>query len=147
MSDADKNESESSIISEQYDHHKELAEEMMKSDSKKTGLLLFITAFIILGIDLWAVFSLEVPIAMVWMSLFLVPVGLIGLGLLAIKEPMVAVVIAALLVGVFWIFNLFPLSPIVIVSGLIPKGVVIIVLFGAFMFANFAMKEKRDLSL
>jgi hypothetical protein len=146
MRDSIKNDSESSIISEQLDHHKELAEETMKSDSKKTCLLLFITAFIILGLDFWAIFSLEISLSLVWINISVVPIGLIASGLLAIKEPMVAVVIASLLVAVFWLFNLLPLSPIVIVHGFILKGLVIIVLFGAYMFANFAMKERRDLN-
>jgi hypothetical protein len=147
MSDAIKNDTESSIISEQYDDHMQLAEDTMKSDSKKACILLFVAAVVALGFDLIAIFSLHIPIALAWLNIAVVPVGLIALGLLAIKESMVAVVVAALLVFVFWIFNLFTLSPIVIVNGFIPKGIVIALLFGAYMFANFAMKEKRDLSM
>lgn len=146
MSNGIENKNESSIISDQYDDHRQLAEETMKSDSKKACILLTVTAIVVFGFDMLATYSLDIPILMVWLNIIPVPIGLIGLGLLAVKEPMVAVIIAALLVFALWIFNLVPLSPVVIEKGLTQKGIAIGLLFGAYMFANFATKEKRELS-
>ena len=146
MSNGAENKNESSIISDQYDDHRQLAEETMKSDSKKACIMLIVTAIVVFGFDMLAVYSSDVPFSLVWLNIIPVPIGLIGLGLLAIKEPMVAVVIAALLVFALWIFNLVPLSPVVIEKGLTQKGIAIGLLFGAYMFANCAMKEKQDLT-
>jgi hypothetical protein len=142
-----KKEEPASILSDEYERYNETQKEIMEMEIKKTRNTLWILATVFLVIQLIAIAQLELSISDLWLEILLFPVILAGLGFLAIKEPMVAVVVAGLLIFGLWIYNVILLGGIAIISGLLWKGIIISVYIVCFQHANTATKIKKELKL
>ena len=136
-----------SVVTEEYERYQETQKEIMEIEIKKTRNMLWILAAVFLGINVIALLQLGVSISDFWLEIMIIPAVLAGLGFMAIKEPLVATIIATVIIGGLWIYNVVLLGSIAIVSGWLWKGIIIYLIIACFQHARLANKIKRELKL
>lgn len=88
-----------SVVTQEYERYQETQKEIMEIEIRKTRNMLWILAAVFLGINVIALLQLGVSISDFWLEILIIPAVLAGLGFMAIKEPLVATIIATVIIG------------------------------------------------
>ena len=114
---------------------------------RKTKNKLFTIAIVIFLLDLLALMMASNlnPVMIAWVTL--VPAIIAGLAFLAIKEPMLAMVIGAVIVGGLWIYAIISTGGLAAVSGWISKAVIVYLFIAGFQNAREAQRLKKELGI
>ena len=132
------------IVSDLYDNYSETQKEVLAIELRKTrNMLFYLAAIQLIGewLSLVMVSMFTVEYALIGM---IVPIMLFSLAFLAMKEPMLSIVIAAVIIIGLWIY-LITLQPEFALKGWLARALMIFLLISGFQHAKEAMKIKREL--
>ena len=145
MNDPQDNEqTESGIL----DSYSDTQREIFAIEKRKTRNKLFIIAAVIFFFDLIALLTANAVSALTLVYIAVVPLMFVGLALLATKEPLLAMIIGAVIIVALWVFNYIQFGGRSIVSGILAKAILITFLISGFQSAieaNKVRKEMREL--
>jgi len=139
------NQPEENVVVGLYDNYHETQKEILAIEIRKTRNKLITIAVIIFVFDLIALsmintISLQ---TMIWVSVL--PLVIIGLALFSIKEPLAAMVIAAMIIAGLWIYSIAVTGGLAAISGWLGKAIIIYLLFAGFQNAIEATRIKKEL--
>lgn len=133
-------------IGEYYDNYKQTQAELLRVYSRKTKNAIFAIAGIwlvseLLGLAMANVFTTEILL-----SISLAPAILIAAGFFALKQPLAAIIVAAVVFAGFWILTILVVGGIGAISGLLIKVVIIYFLITGFQNAREANRIKKEIA-
>jgi hypothetical protein len=120
---------------------------IFKSESKKAKNMIFgIAAVLFISEMLGMMMSSGAMTGELLAAALLFPMIFLGLGLLALKQPMSAIIISVVVFIAILVITYMVAGPRSLVSGLIAKGIIIFCLIGGFRNAKEAEKAKRGMA-
>ncbi len=133
-------------IGEYYDNYKQTQAELILIYSRKTKNAIFAIAGIwlvseLLGLAMANAFTTEILL-----SISLAPAILIAAGFFALKQPLAAIIVAAVVFAGFWILTILVVGGIGAISGLLIKVVIIYFLITGFQNAREANRIKKEIA-
>ena len=141
------NRNESNVVSEQYDNYKEVQKEILSIEIRKTRNKLISIAIVIFAFDLLVLLMANLATAKTLLIILIVPAIITGLAFLSVKEPMTAMIIAAVLIIGLWVYMIILSGGKAAVSGWIGKAIIVYLLLAGFQNAREAAKIKGELRL
>lgn len=139
-------ETERNII-EPYEGYKETQLESLSIQKKKVRNSIFYIAIILLAGSLLALFIANSFNTLLFINAIFFPVIFLGIGFFAIKQPMVSVIIAAIVFTLLLILQIIISGGIGAISGLLIKAIVIYFILSAYQSAKEVQKIKKELEL
>ena len=139
------NQTDETIVSGVYDGYIDTQKEIFEIEIKKTRNRLFLIAAVILGFNLLAVMVAGADIGAYIVYIALVPVIVAGLAFLAIKEPLLAMIIVAIIILAEWIYIAVQTGGRGALSGWLGKAILIYLVLTGFQNARTAQKIKKEL--
>lgn len=133
------------IVADIYDGYNDTQREILAIEIRKTRNKLFTIAAVLLVFNLLAVMISGVPLSYVIGDILLFPVIFVGLGLLATKEPLVAIVLGFLIMIGFWLYIAFALDISFLLKGWLGKAIIIYLLFAGLQNAREAHRIRQEL--
>jgi uncharacterized membrane protein len=137
---------EENVVSDLFDDYSETQRELLIIESKKVrnklfaiSVIFFISVLITLGIS-------GMPIRYALFDLLLFPAIIFGLGFLAMKEPLVAVSIAAVIVIGLWVLQIVLVGGEAAIRGFLVKGIIIYMLIAGFQSGKEAHRIRKELN-
>jgi hypothetical protein len=133
-----------SSIGEYYDNYKQTQLDLISVYSKKTRNAIFTIAILwlvseLLGLAMANVFTLRLIL-----SVLLIPVILVAAAFLALKQPFVAITVAAIIFCGAWLLTILVYGGIGAISGLLIKAVIIYFLIAGFQSAIEVRRIKKE---
>jgi hypothetical protein len=144
MSENLKNEN---IVSDIYDNYRETQKEIYNIEIRKTRNKLFTLAILIFAMDFIALNIMNAVNFQTLIIISIVPVLFIGLAFLALKEPLLAMIVAVVVIVGFWVYAAIQSGGMSAISGWIVKAVVIYLIIAGFQNAREAQRIKKELKL
>ena len=138
---------ESTIVQDIYDNYTETQKEIYSLETKKTRKVIITMAIIIFLVDLLAVSRQDGLNIQTVSIVLIVPAIFIGLAFLAMREPMVAILLSSLILLAIWAYAVIILGPSGLISGWLIKSVLIFLMFAGIQNARTAQAIKRELKL
>jgi hypothetical protein len=139
------NQPEENVVVGLYDNYHETQKEILAIEIRKTRNKLITIAVVILIFDLIALSAMNAISLQSMIVISILPAIIIGLAFLAIKEPLIAMIIAALLIVGLWIYSVILTGGLSAVSGWLGKAIIIYLLFAGFQNATEATRIKKEL--
>ncbi len=136
---------EENIVSGIYDGYQDTQKEILAIEIRKTRNKLFTIAAVIFLFDLLALLAVDLVTADTILYIAVVPAVLVGLAFLALKEPMLAMVIAAIIIVGIWIYIIAITDGGGAVSGWLGKAILVYLLIAGFQNAREAHRIKKEL--
>ena len=141
------NQSPDNSVSGYYENYSETQREVYAMEVRKARNALFWVAIILfaselLGLAVTKTFSMET-----FLISLIVPAIIVGLGFLAVKEAMTAIIIAAVVILGIWIYSIAVLGGRAAISGWLVKAVIIYFLIAGFQHAKEAMRIKKEVGI
>ncbi|HEX7845825.1 MAG TPA: hypothetical protein VF476_08515 [Chitinophagaceae bacterium] len=134
------------IVSDMYDNYSETQKEILEMEIRKTRNKLFTIAAVIFCFDLIALLIADALVTETFILIVAVPAILVGLGFLALKEPMLAIIIAAIIIIGIWIYTIVITGGMAAISGWLAKAIIIYLLIAGFQSAKEAQRIKKELA-
>ena len=138
---------ESKIVQDIYDNYTEKQKEIYSLETKKTRKVIITMAIIIFLVDLLAVSRQDGLNIQTVSIVLIVPAIFIGLAFLAMREPMIAILLSSLILLAIWAYAVIILGPSGLISGWLIKSVLIFLMFAGIQNARTAQAIKRELKL
>lgn len=138
---------ESHVVSDMYDNYADVQKEIFVIEVRKTRNKLFTIAIFVFAFDLLGVLMSNLVSVNTILLILILPIFIAGLAFLAIKEPLVAMIIAALLIVGLWVYTMIIVGGSTVISGWIGKAILVYLLIAGFQSAVEAAKIKRELKL
>ena len=138
---------ESTIVQDIYDNYTETQKEIYSLETKKTRKVIITMAIIIFLVDLLAVSRQDGLNIQTVSIVLIVPAIFIGLAFLAMREPMIAILLSSLILLAIWAYAVIILGPSGLISGWLIKSVLIFLMFAGIQNARTAQAIKRELKL
>ena len=132
-------------VSDIFDSYTEVKKEILVIESRKTAYKLFSTAAVILIFDMISVFQIGMPLSFVMPEIFIIPLVFAGLGLLAFKEPLVAIILGIVAMIGIWIYFAAVAGMITLTQGWLGKAIVIYLLLAGLQNAREAHRVRQEL--
>ena len=130
-----------------YDNYEEVQKEILTIEIRKTRNKLILIAVVIFAFDLLVLLMADIVSASTLGIILIVPAIITALAFLSVKEPLIAMIIAALLIAGLWVYTVIILGGRAAVSGWIGKAIIVYLLIAGFQNAMEAAKIKRELKL
>jgi hypothetical protein len=136
-----------SDVSGYYENYSETQKEVLAIEIRKTRNNLFIAAAVLLvsgflGLAMLSAFNVVTIIAV-----SVIPLILAGLGFLANKEPLTAIIIAATVFLGEWIYTIAITGGRGAIMGWLVRAIVIYMLIAGLQHAKEAMRIKKELGV
>ena len=138
---------ESNVVSELYDNYEEVQKEILSIEIRKTRNKLISIAIVIFAFDLLLLLMADLVTATTLGVILIFPAIITGLAFLSIKEPLIAMIIATILIVGLWIYTIIILGGRSAVSGWIGKAIIVYLLIAGFQNAMEAARIKKELKL
>jgi hypothetical protein len=138
---------EENIVSDLYDNYYETQKEIYSMEIRKTRNKLFTLSVLIFAIDFIALNMADAVNFETLLIIAVVPVLFIGLAFLALKEPLLAMIIGAVTIVGFWIYAAIQSGGMSAISGWLVKAVVVYLIIAGFQNAREAQRIKKELKL
>jgi hypothetical protein len=132
-------------ISDYYDGYKEVQQDILQTETRKTRNSIFIVAALLFGSDLLALSMANVVTGTTLLYTLVVPALFLAIGFFALKQPLAASITATVLFVGLWAFTVFVYGGAQVISGLIIKSVIITLLLLAINQAREAEKARKNL--
>jgi len=136
---------EENIVSGIYDNYQETQREILEIEIKKTRNKLFTLAAIFFISDLLQLTASNAVNLNTLIIIAVIPLFFVGLAFLALKEPMLSMVLCAVIIGGIWIYVAVITGGMAAISGIIVKGIVVYLVIAGFQSAIEAQKIKKEL--
>jgi hypothetical protein len=127
------------------DSYADTQKEILAIETRKTRNKLFIIAAVILISDLLALFMANAVNATTLLVIGIVPLVFVGLAFLAIKEPLLAMILGAAVIVALWVFMFVQFGNPSLISGLLVKAVLITLAISGFQNAIEANKVRKEM--
>jgi hypothetical protein len=138
---------EENVVSGLYDNYNETQREILAIETKKTRNKLISIAIVIFALDLIALMMINRVMSETLLMIIIVPVVILALAFLSIKEPMVAMIIAAVIIVGLWVVAVINTGGMAAISGWLGKAVIIYLLIAGFQNAREAQRIKKELEI
>jgi hypothetical protein len=135
-----------SSIGEYYDNYKQTQLDLILVYSKKTRKAIFTIAGLWLASELLGLAMANVFTTQALLSVSLVPVVLIAVAFLAMKQPFVAIIFAALVFVGVWTLTILAFGGVGAISGLLIKAIIIYFLIAGFQSAKEVTRIRKELA-
>ncbi len=135
------------VVSGLYDNYHETQREIYGMETRKTRNKLFTLAVLIFAIDFIALNMADAVNFQTLLLIAVVPVLFIGLAFLALKEPLLAMIIGAVIIVGFWVYAAIQSKGLSAISGWFIKAVVVYLIIAGFQNAREAQRIKKELKL
>ena len=136
---------EENIVSGIYDNYQETQKEILAIEIKKIRNKLFTLAIIFFLSDLLQLVASDAVNLYTLIIIAVIPLFFVGLAFLALKEPMLSMVLCAVIIGGIWIYVAVITGGMAAISGIIVKGIVVYLVIAGFQSAIEAQKIKKEL--
>jgi len=133
------------VVTEYYDSYKEVQQDILATETRKTRNTIFGVAALLLGSDLLALFMANAVTGTTFLYILVVPAVFAGLGFIALKQPMAAAISALVLFACLWTFTVYVYGGAQVLSGLIVKAIIITLLLLGINHAREAAKARKNL--
>lgn len=127
------------------DSYADTQKEILAIEARKTRNKLFIIAAVILISDLLALFMANAVNATTLLVIMIVPLVFVGLAFLAIKEPLLAMILGASVIVALWVFMFVQFGNPSLISGLLVKAVLITLAISGFQNAIEANRVRKEM--
>src|SRR5262245_54617182 len=132
-------------VSGLYENYSATQKEVLAIEIRKTRNVIFTMAVIIFASDILGFAMMNsLPLETI-LIILIVPAIFIALGFLALKEPLTAIIIAAIIILAVWIYAIIVLGRRGIIMGWLVKAVIIYFLIAGLQHAREAMRIKKEL--
>jgi hypothetical protein len=128
-----------------FDGFHETQKEVLEIELRKVRNKLFSIAAVFLVSDLIGLASLNIFTFQILVYIIIVPAIMTGLAFLALKEPLLAMIIAVAIVLALWIYVILLLGAAGAIMGWLAKAIIIYLLIAGFQSAREAQKFKREI--
>ena len=128
------------------DSYSDTQREILAIETRKTRNKLFFIGAVILLSDLLGHLMANALNATTLLFIVIVPLVFVGLGLLATKEPLLAMILGTAVIVALWVFTYVQFGNRSLISGILVKAVLITLLISGFrnaIEANTVRKEMR----
>jgi hypothetical protein len=141
MSNIQENEQPAGIM----DSYSETQREILAIETRKTRKKLFIIAFVILLSDLLALLMANAVNPATLIFIAVVPLIFVGLAFLAMKEPLLAMILGAAIIIALWVITYVQLGNRSLISGILVKAVLITLFISGFQNAIEANRVRKEM--
>jgi hypothetical protein len=128
-----------------FDNYNEVNQYTWETETKRVRSRLLTIAVLFFLSDLLGLLIADMLTVQLILWSLLIPAILGCLAMLAVKEPMSAVVIAMVIVGGVWVYIIAISGGVGAVSGILVKAIVIYLLISAFQSAKAAQRAKKEM--
>jgi hypothetical protein len=135
-----------SSIGEYYDNYKEMQSELINMYSKKTRNAIFTIAGLWLASELLGLAMANVFTTQLLLSVSLVPIILIAVAFLALKQPLAPIIVAAIVFAGVWVLMILVFGGIGAISGLLVKAIIIYFLISGFQSAKEVNRIRKEIA-
>jgi hypothetical protein len=132
-------------IGEYYDNYKQTQLDLIPVYSKKTRNAIFTIAGLWLASELLGLAMANAFTTQLILSVLLVPAVLIAVAFLALKQPLVAIIIAALVFIGVWALTILAFGGVGAISGLFIKAIIIYFLIAGFQSAREINRIRKEI--
>jgi hypothetical protein len=138
---------ESNVVSEIYDNYEEVQKEILSIEIRKTRNKLITIAIVLYSFDLLVLLMADLVSMSTLGLIIIIPAIIGGLAVLSIKEPLIAMIIASIIIVGIWIYTIVLTGGRAAASGWIGKAIIVYLIFAGFQNATEAARIKRELKL
>lgn len=135
------------VVSDYYDNYADTQKEVLAIKVLKTRNILFTLAAIFFASDLLALLIANAVTGYTILMALVLPVILIGLAFLSLKEPLSAMIIATVLIAALWVYIIYLSGVRGAVMGWLIKAVIIYFIIAGFQQAAEAHRIKKELKV
>jgi hypothetical protein len=136
-----------SSVSGVYENYTDTQIEIMQIEIRKTRNVLFTLAAIILVSDIIGLAAADAFSLPAFIIILIIPLLLSGMAFLSLKEPLIAMIVAAVIIAGIWIYTIIITGGRAAIMGWLIKAVIIYFIIAGFRHAAEASKIKRELKL
>jgi hypothetical protein len=136
---------ENDIVANYYDDYKQTQAYIVLTESKQVRKSIFIIAALLFASDMLGMAMANLITAETILYSAVIPLILVGIGFLAIKQPLLAIILAALVFAGLIILSIILFGGVGAISGLLIKAVIIYFLISGFQSAREAERAKKEL--
>lgn len=139
------NSQEENVVSGLFDNYQETQKEILQIELRKTRNKLFTLSAVVFGSDLLALVTANALNISTLIVILVIPVLFLGLGFFAGKEPLLSMIIAALVIGGIWVYAAIVTGGMAAISGWLVKAIIVYLVIAGFQNAVEAQKIKKEL--
>ena len=136
---------EENIVAGLYDGYQDTQKEILEIEIRKTKNKLFTIAAVVFGFDLLALLAANVVNTDTILYIAIIPAIMVGLAFLAMKEPLLTMIIAALIIVAVWIYIIAMNGSQAAITGWLGKAILVYLLIAGFQSAREAQRIKKEL--
>lgn len=130
-----------------FDNYTETQKEIFAIETRRTRNKLFTLAIIAFASDLLGLLMADFVTFKTLLIISVIPLLLAGLAFLAQKEPLTAMIIAAVVFLAIWAYTITVTGGKAALTGWLVKAIVVYLLIAGFQSAREAHRIKRELKL
>jgi hypothetical protein len=136
------------IVSDYYENYTQTQREIMVIETRKTRNNLFTIAAIVFAGDLLVLLAMpDKTYFLAGLLIILIVPGIItALAFLAIKEPIIAMIVTAFIIGGIWTYTIIATGGKAAIMGWLVKAVIIYFIISGFRHAAEANRIKKELN-
>lgn len=127
------------------DSYSETQREILAIETKKTRTKLFIIALVILLSNLIGLLMANAVNANTLIFIAVVPLIFVGLAFLAMKEPLLAMILGAAVIVALWVITYVQFGNRSLISGILVKAVLITLFISGFQNAIEANRVRKEM--
>lgn len=138
---------ESNVVSDIYDNYEEVQKEILSIEIRKTRNKLITIAIVLFSFDLLVLLMADLVSMSTLGLIIIIPAIIGGLAVLSVKEPLIAMIIASIIIVGIWIYTIILTGGRAAASGWIGKAIIVYLIFAGFQNATEAARIKKELKL
>ena len=142
MSNIQDNEQSASGIMDSYS---EAQREILAIETRKTRTKLSVIALVILLSDFLALLLANAVNATTLIYIVIVPLIFVGMAFLALKEPLLAMILGAAVIVALWVITYVQFGNRSLISGILVKAVLITLFISGFQNAIEANRVRKEM--
>lgn len=139
------NQPEENVVSGLYDNYHETQKEILAIEIRKTRNKLLALAAVAFISDFLALLVANTVQPVTLLAIAVIPLILAGLSFLSLKEPLTAIIIAAVIILAAWIYAAVVTGGMAAISGWLIKAIIVYLLIAGFQSAKEAHKIRKEI--
>jgi hypothetical protein len=132
------------VVSNYYDEYKQNQEYILKLESRKVRNSIFIVAALLFGSEFLGLMMANLVTVTNTLASAIIPLILVGIGFLALRLPLLAIILATLVFAGLIVLTIVLLGGAGAISGLLVKAIVIYFLVAGFQSARQAELARKE---
>jgi len=140
----DTNDSQEDIVSDYYDNYKQTQKEIFEADVIKVRNAIFWIGGLLFASDLLGLAMANLIVVENILYALLFPAIFIAFGLLAIKQPMISIVLSIVLFGIIIFITIRAFGSRAAINGILIKAIIVYLLISGFQSAKSAELARKE---